>query len=157
MTWSRTPPIGCRSSTPCSACRWSVPAGRLPAVVEVSVYFFCSEALTNVVKHARATSARVRIELDAGHCAVEVRDDGVGGARPRLESSGLVGLRDRIGALDGTMDIIQPGGRRHSAPGRDPPPLREPPAEKHSEGPPGGKGTVPIDFVLSDRQRELQR
>ncbi|MGD0702749.1 MAG: PAS domain S-box protein [Trebonia sp.] len=85
-----------------------VPAGRLPAVVEVSVYFFCSEALTNVVKHARARSARVQIELDVGQCTVEVRDDGVGGARPRLESSGLVGLRDRIGALDGTMDIISP-------------------------------------------------
>jgi PAS domain S-box-containing protein len=85
-----------------------VPAGRLPAVVEVSVYFFCSEALTNVVKHACATSAQVRIERGGGQCTVEVRDDGVGGARPRLESSGLVGLRDRIGALDGTMDIISP-------------------------------------------------
>jgi PAS domain S-box-containing protein len=87
-----------------------VPARRFPDVVEVSVYFFCSEALTNVVKHAHATSARVRIELDAGQCTVEVRDDGVGGARPRLESSGLVGLRDRIGALDGRMDIISPAG-----------------------------------------------
>ena len=87
-----------------------VPARRLAAQVEVSVYFFCSEALTNVVKHARATSAQVRIAVDAGQCAVEVRDDGIGGARPRLESSGLVGLRDRIGALDGTMGIISPAG-----------------------------------------------
>jgi PAS domain S-box-containing protein len=85
-----------------------VPARRLPAPVEVSVYFFCSEALTNVVKHARATFARVQIELGPDQCAVEVRDDGIGGARPRLESSGLVGLRDRIGALNGTMDIISP-------------------------------------------------
>jgi PAS domain S-box-containing protein len=85
-----------------------VPARRLPVPVEVSVYFFCSEALTNVVKHARATSARVQIELDVGQCTVEVRDDGIGGARPGLESSGLVGLRDRIGAIDGTMDIVSP-------------------------------------------------
>jgi PAS domain S-box-containing protein len=85
-----------------------VPARRLPSQVEVSVYFFCSEALTNVVKHARATSARVQVKLDAGRCAVEVRDDGIGGARPRSEASGLVGLRDRIGALNGTMDVVSP-------------------------------------------------
>ena len=41
-------------------------------------------------------------------CAVEVRDDGIGGARPRSETSGLNGLRDRIGALNGTMDISSP-------------------------------------------------
>ena len=85
-----------------------VPARRLPGPVEVSVYFFCSEALTNVVKHARATSARVRVGLDAGQCTVEIRDDGIGGAVPRSQSSGLVGLRDRIGALNGTMDLVSP-------------------------------------------------
>ena len=85
-----------------------VPAGRLPAPVEVSAYFFCSEALTNVVKHARATSAGVRVELDADRCTVEVSDDGIGGASPRSQSSGLTGLRDRIGALNGTMEIVSP-------------------------------------------------
>jgi len=83
---------------------------RLPAPVEASVYFFCSEALTNVVKHARATSAWVRVELEGSQCAVEVRDDGIGGAQPRSETSGLNGLRDRVGALSGTMDIISPAG-----------------------------------------------
>jgi PAS domain S-box-containing protein len=82
-----------------------VPAARLPDPVEVSVYFFCSEGLTNVVKHAQATSARVRVEVRDGRCAVEVGDDGIGGARPRSDSSGLTGLRDRVGALGGTMDI----------------------------------------------------
>ena len=85
-----------------------VPERRLPGLVEVSVYFFCSEALTNVVKHARATSAQVRVEVNNVECAVEVRDDGIGGARPQSESSGLTGLRDRIGALNGTMDIVSP-------------------------------------------------
>ncbi len=85
-----------------------VPEARLPAPVEASVYFFCSEALTNVVKHARAASAWVRVRLIDGRCVVEVRDDGVGGARPRSETSGLNGLRDRIGALNGTMDITSP-------------------------------------------------
>ena len=85
-----------------------VPERRLPAPIEASVYFFCSEALTNVVKHARATSAWVRLELGDDRCAVEVRDDGIGGAQPRSEMSGLNGLRDRIGALNGTMDITSP-------------------------------------------------
>ena len=85
-----------------------VPDRRLPGPIEASVYFFCSEALTNVVKHARATSASVRVELQDDRCAVEVRDDGIGGARPRSETSGLNGLRDRIGALNGTMDITSP-------------------------------------------------
>ena len=85
-----------------------VPDSRLPAPVEASVYFFCSEALTNVVKHARAASAWVRVRLTDDRCAVAVRDDGIGGARPRSETSGLNGLRDRIGALNGTMDITSP-------------------------------------------------
>jgi signal transduction histidine kinase len=55
---------------------------RLSAPVEASIYFFCSEALTNVVKHANATSAWVRVALEGGQCAVEVRDDGIGGAQP---------------------------------------------------------------------------
>jgi PAS domain S-box-containing protein len=86
-----------------------VPDTRLPGPVEVSVYFFCSEGLTNVVKHAQASQAWVRVEIGDGRCRAEVRDDGIGGARPRSESSGLTGLRDRIGALGGTMEILTPG------------------------------------------------
>jgi len=85
-----------------------LPDGRLPALVEASAYFFCAEALTNVVKHARAASAWVRAETADGRCVVTVGDDGVGGARPRSESSGLAGLADRIGALNGTLDITSP-------------------------------------------------
>lgn len=88
--------------------QFDVPDSRLPAPVEASVYFFCSEALTNVVKRAHATSAWVRVKLTDDRCAVEVRDDGIGGAQPRSETSGLNGLRDRIGALNGTMDITSP-------------------------------------------------
>jgi signal transduction histidine kinase len=85
-----------------------IPDIRLPAPVEASVYFFCSEALTNVVKHARASSAWVRVELTGDRCAVEVADDGIGGAQARSETSGLNGLRDRIGAINGIMDITSP-------------------------------------------------
>jgi PAS domain S-box-containing protein len=85
-----------------------VPGVRLPAPVEASLYFFCSEALTNVAKHARATRAWVRLAVTADQCVAEVRDDGIGGARPGPETSGLIGLSDRIGALGGTLDVVSP-------------------------------------------------
>ena len=88
-----------------------VPDRRLPTPIEACAYFFCSEALTNVVKHAHATSAWVRVDVENDRCHVEVRDDGIGGARPRSEASGLNGLCDRIGALNGTVDITSPAAR----------------------------------------------
>jgi PAS domain S-box-containing protein len=87
-----------------------LPERRLPDAIEASVYFFCAEALTNVVKHARAGSAWVQVAAADERCTVEVRDDGIGGARAQSESSGLVGLRDRIGALNGSMEIASPPG-----------------------------------------------
>jgi signal transduction histidine kinase len=85
-----------------------VTSTRLPAPIEASIYFFCSEALTNVVKHAQASAAWVRVTPESDRCTIEVRDDGVGGAEARLETSGLIGLRDRIGALKGAMHISSP-------------------------------------------------
>jgi PAS domain S-box-containing protein len=87
-----------------------LPAGRLPEPIEASAYFFCAEALTNVVKHARANSAWVVVSADDRRCSIEVRDDGIGGALARPGTSGLTSLRDRVGALDGAMDIISPAG-----------------------------------------------
>jgi signal transduction histidine kinase len=83
-------------------------AERLPPAIEASVYFFCSEALTNVVKHAHASTAWVRVATGDGRCTIEVRDDGIGGAKPRSETGGLIGLRDRIGALKEAMQISSP-------------------------------------------------
>jgi PAS domain S-box-containing protein len=80
----------------------------LPPSMEASVYFFCSEALTNVVKHARATSARVQIKVEDGCLIVEIADDGVGGAAPRSDSSGLTSLSDRVAALDGRLELRSP-------------------------------------------------
>jgi signal transduction histidine kinase len=85
-----------------------VPQVRLPASIEAGLYFFCSEALTNIVKHAHASCAWIRLEVAADQYVTEVRDDGIGGAHPGPETSGLVGLRDRIGALGGTVDIVSP-------------------------------------------------
>jgi signal transduction histidine kinase len=80
-----------------------VSVDRLPPVVEATAYFVVAEALTNVVKHAGAERAEVSVRVDDATLRVAVRDDGAGGARP--DGRGLVGLRDRLEALDGRLLI----------------------------------------------------
>jgi PAS domain S-box-containing protein len=81
---------------------------RLPADVEASAYFIVAEALTNVVKHARATRAVVKARVEGGVLVLEVRDDGVGEADP--EGHGLVGIADRVDALGGWLSIASAKG-----------------------------------------------
>lgn len=85
------------------------PAARLEAIA----YFSVSEALTNVAKHSRARTARVRVEErygpDGALIVATVTDDGVGGADP-TRGTGLTGLRDRVGAVDGRMLVSSPPG-----------------------------------------------
>jgi signal transduction histidine kinase len=82
---------------------------RFPAEIEASAYFVVAEALTNVVKHARATGAQVTASNRDDSLRVEVRDDGVGGADPG--GHGLVGMGDRVAALGGRLQIESaPGG-----------------------------------------------
>jgi signal transduction histidine kinase len=83
--------------------------GRLPEPVEVGAYYVVSETLTNAAKHARASVVEVDAEASDGTLRVCVRDDGAGGADPRL-GSGLVGLKDRIEALGGTFSVHSPAG-----------------------------------------------
>jgi signal transduction histidine kinase len=85
------------------------PRERLPAAVEAAAYFVVAEALTNVVKYANASQARVCVSRSNGHAVVEVADDGVGGADPD-RGSGLRGLADRVSALDGTLELTSPEG-----------------------------------------------
>ena len=84
-------------------------AQRWPPLVESAAYFVVSEALTNVLKYARASSATVRIAPRDDVLVVEVSDDGCGGARPEA-GSGLGGLRDRVEALDGVFELDSPPG-----------------------------------------------
>jgi signal transduction histidine kinase len=86
----------------------AVSVGRLPAAVEATAYFVVAEALTNVAKHARATGATVLARVENGTLSVQVRDDGVGGARPH--GSGLVGLADRLAVLKGRLRVESPAG-----------------------------------------------
>jgi signal transduction histidine kinase len=83
-----------------------VSVDRLPAAIEATAYFVVAEALTNVVKHARAGHAKVTARIRDGRLAIRVRDDGVGGARP--DGRGLIGLEDRLAALDGELQVDSP-------------------------------------------------
>jgi signal transduction histidine kinase len=88
----------------------AAPAERLPDQVEAAAYFMVSECLANVGKHAQATEATVSVTASGGYLEVVVADDGVGGAK--LDGgSGLQGLEDRVGALDGTIAVDSPAGQ----------------------------------------------
>ncbi|MFC9295474.1 sensor histidine kinase [Streptomyces sp. NPDC057011] len=88
-------------------------ASRPGATVEAVAYFVVSEALANVAKHARADRCSVRLVRRPGRrgdvLAITVTDDGVGGADPG-RGTGLVGLRKRVGSVDGTIMISSPPG-----------------------------------------------
>jgi signal transduction histidine kinase len=82
---------------------------RLPDAVELGAYFLVSEALTNVVKHASASHATVRLERGSATLRVVVVDDGVGGARATPDS-GLAGLQERLEALEAKLVVeSEPG------------------------------------------------
>ena len=87
-----------------------MPEGRLTAPVEAAAYYVVAEAITNVGKYARASSARVSISRSNGTATVSVSDDGVGGADP-ARGSGLRGLAARVEALDGHLDVDSTPGR----------------------------------------------
>jgi signal transduction histidine kinase len=103
---------GLRAGVDALASRAPVPVaidvrvGRLPTAVEATAYFVVAEGLTNIAKHARAGHAQVTARIDDGMLAVHVRDDGIGGARP--DGSGLMGLADRLAALEGELRVESP-------------------------------------------------
>jgi signal transduction histidine kinase len=80
---------------------------RLPERIEVAAYYVVGEALTNVAKHAHASLAVVVVTATDEVLTVSVADDGVGGADPG-RGSGLLGMRDRVEALGGTMSVTSP-------------------------------------------------
>jgi signal transduction histidine kinase len=92
---------------------------RLPVPVEAAAYFLGAEALTNVVRYARASRATVDISMDGDDLVVSVTDDGVGGV-DLAEGSGLRGLQDRLATVDGTMEIVSRPGEGTRLTGRIP-------------------------------------
>jgi signal transduction histidine kinase len=82
---------------------------RPPPAIEATAYFVVGEALTNVAKHSRARSVLVRVSRRGPTLAVEVTDDGVGGAVVH-RAGGLAGLADRVRAVEGTLRLASPAG-----------------------------------------------
>ena len=82
---------------------------RLPEQVEVAVYYVVSEAFTNTAKHAGASLVRVDLDMQDSVLRLAVQDDGAGGADPD-NGSGLVGLRDRVEAIGGDLELTSPPG-----------------------------------------------
>jgi PAS domain S-box-containing protein len=82
---------------------------RLSSPVEAAAYYIVAEALTNASKHADASRVLVRVSRDDASVLVEVADDGVGGADQR-GGTGVRGLRDRVEALGGTLELDSPAG-----------------------------------------------
>jgi len=88
----------------------SLRGARFNPDVEAAAFFFVSEGLTNVMKHAAASQVAVRVAVDDESLTVDVEDDGAGFVPARAEGSGLTGLRDRIEAIGGTMCLISSAG-----------------------------------------------
>lgn len=82
---------------------------RAAPVVESAAYFVVAESLTNAAKHSPGCTVQVTLVGDAKRVQVVIADDGAGGADPN--GSGLTGLRQRVGALDGTFLVVSPPGR----------------------------------------------
>lgn len=80
----------------------------IPQPVSSAAYFVIAEATTNAAKHSGSERVRVRLEHADGALAISVEDDGQGGADGR--GSGLEGLRKRVAALDGRLEVISPAG-----------------------------------------------
>jgi signal transduction histidine kinase len=81
---------------------------RPPSAVETAAYFVVAEALANAAKHSGSEWLDIRIATVGRHLELEIKDDGVGGANPN--GSGLVGLRHRVEALDGMLQVTSPPG-----------------------------------------------
>jgi signal transduction histidine kinase len=83
--------------------------GHLSESVEVAAYYVTAEALTNTAKYAEASQVSVRAAMGDGVLHLTITDDGIGGANAD-GGSGLVGLKDRVDALSGTLEVSSPSG-----------------------------------------------
>ncbi|QEC49077.1 hypothetical protein FSW04_16840 [Baekduia soli] len=86
-----------------------MPERRLPAPLELTAFYLASEGLTNAVKYAGATEVRIDVLQRPDAAVIEFADDGAGGADPGA-GSGLSGLRDRVAALGGRLEVHSPPG-----------------------------------------------
>jgi len=81
---------------------------QLPAMQESVLSLAVREGVTNVVRHARASTCRLRLEQQNGSCRLEIADDGQGFAT--VEGNGLRGMRERVEMLGGTLERMNSSG-----------------------------------------------
>jgi signal transduction histidine kinase len=85
----------------------------LSAAVEVAAYRIALEALTNVLRHARARTCQLRLAVTAGRLSLTIADDGIGHPPEARDGMGLTSMRERASELGGAFWIdAQPGGTR---------------------------------------------
>jgi signal transduction histidine kinase len=99
--------LSARSAVPTAVS--CAPLGEVPRPVELALYFVTCEALANVAKYAQATAASIRVWRTGAGVAIEIADDGIGGARA-TGGSGLSGLEERVEALAGRLLVTSPAG-----------------------------------------------
>src|SRR5437764_883098 len=78
---------------------------RLPAEVETALYRLVQEALTNVIKHSRAQHVSISLVRRTRSVSAVIEDDGVGFTEPSRDGIGLIGMRERVGLLDGRLEV----------------------------------------------------
>ncbi len=83
---------------------------RLSPEIETALYRLVQEALTNVVKHSRAGRVSISLVRKAHSVSAVIEDDGVGFAAPSGEGLGLIGMRERVGLLDGRFEVESRAG-----------------------------------------------
>jgi signal transduction histidine kinase len=91
---------------------------RLPSETETAVFRAVQEAITNIARHAHAESVLIQVAAQDGLLTIEIEDDGAGfdparaaGGPGSMRGVGLLGMRERIGILGGTLQIdSEPGG-----------------------------------------------
>jgi len=93
-----------RNVVPITVC---APVERFPAEIEIAAYYTCAEALSNVTKHAAASTASIQLTRRNRELLIAVSDDGCGGADP-AGGTGLTGLADRVEALGGRLRVDSP-------------------------------------------------
>jgi PAS domain S-box-containing protein len=82
---------------------------RLPDPIEAAAYYVVAEALTNTAKHAQASEVSLGAHVEEGNLRLRIQDDGIGGANA-AKGSGLIGLKDRVEALGGHIQVSSPPG-----------------------------------------------
>jgi signal transduction histidine kinase len=90
--------------------RLTVDVARRPSpTIEAIAYFVVSEGLANITKHAQASQAEIFVQRAGDRLHIIISDDGIGGADP-ARGTGLTGLANRAGSVDGTFDVFSPPG-----------------------------------------------